>query len=242
MFPDFNGWLETQWGSGDEGACFLAQFSGASNIVIGTNPPYCVGDFVSFYPKFAGGAKPTPIPGAVLTMGSAAVTATTAGLTAGQVLWGPGVPSSATVLSVDSDSQLTMSAAATVSGTVTITALDISQFIVPVPVLNAYIVLASASLFQARWCEMWQVAMGLYVAHYATLWLRSDGDIYNTPGQAAHAGLARGILISASAGPASKSIQPVTGQEEWGSFTQTSYGNDFVQLARSAGAGMCLLW
>ena len=78
MFPDFNGWLETQWGSGDEGACFLAQFSGASNIVVGTNPPYCVGDFVSFYPKFAGGAKPNPLPGAVLTMGSAVVAVTTA--------------------------------------------------------------------------------------------------------------------------------------------------------------------
>jgi hypothetical protein len=240
MFPDFNGWLATTWGFGDEG-CLIA-FSGASNIVVGTNPPYCVGDFVSFYPKFAGGAKPTPIPGAVLTMGSAVVAATTAGLTAGQVLWGPGVPSKATILSVDSDSQLTMSAAATASVTVTITALDISQFIVPVPVINAYIVLASASLFQARWCEAWQIAVGLFVAHYVTLWLRSDGDVYNTPGQAAHAGLARGILISASAGPASKSIQPVTGQEEWGSFTQSSYGNDLVQMARSVGAGPSLCW
>ena len=240
MFPDFNGWLATTWGFGDEG-CLIA-FSGASNIVVGTNPPYCVGDFVSFYPKFAGGAKPNPLPGAVLTMGSAVVAATTAGLTAGQVLWGPGVPSKATILSVDSDSQLTMSAAATASVTVTITALDISQFIVPVPVINAYIVLASASLFQARWCEAWQIAVGLFVAHYVTLWLRSDGDVYNTPGQAAHAGLARGILISASAGPASKSIQPVTGQEEWGSFTQSSYGNDLVQMARSVGAGPSLCW
>jgi hypothetical protein len=242
MFPDFNGWLETQWGSGDEGACFLAQFSGASNIVIGTNPPYCVGDFISFYPKFAGGARPTPIPGAVLTMGSAVVAVTTAGLSAGQVLWGPGVPSNATIHSVDSGSQLTMSAAATASGTITLTALDTSQFIIPVPVINAFIAVGSASLMQARWQEMWQIALGWYVAHFVTLWLRSDGDVYNTAGQAAHAGLTRGILVSASAGPASKGIKTATeGMEEWGQWQQTEYGCQLATFAKSLG-GPSLVW
>jgi hypothetical protein len=135
-----------------------------------------------------------------------------------------------------------MSVVATASGTVAITALDISQFIVPVPVINAFISLASASVISARWQEMWQIGMNLYINHFCTLWLRAEGDVYNTPGQAAHAGLTRGILVSASAGPASKGIQPVTGQEEWGAWTQSEAGVQFIQFARAVGAGPSLVY
>ena len=170
MFPDYLAFLQQMWGSGYESAMGL--LGSASNIVVGTNPPYAAADFYAFYPKFAG--------------------------------------------------------------------LDT----LPDVVVNAYISLASASLVQARWGEAtWPIAMGLFVAHYVTLYLRSDGDaVYSSPGRVATAGLAHGITVSKSAGGVSAGIQPATGLEAWAAWTQTEYGVQFASMAKLVGAGPMLVW
>ena len=101
-------------------------FSIASNVVVGTNPPFTVQQFLSIYPNFGG--TPLVLTGTI-TQGSAVVTGieTTGGVLPGQAVasaiplggnqFNPSpFPDGTTVLSIDSASQLTLSAAATVSG------------------------------------------------------------------------------------------------------------------------------
>lgn len=217
----------------------------ASGIVVGTNPPYGPADFLAFYPKFAGSTPPVKMQG-TLTAGSAVVAvADSSGLTVGQLVGGSGIAPGSLIQSVDSATQITLSLSAlstTVSGSAALTIYDTVFPLAPLPVINAYIALASASLAYARWQDMWTIGMGLFVAHYLTLWVRSDGDIYSTPGQAAAAGLARGITVSKGAGPVSMGVQPVTGLEGWASWNETTYGLQFASMAKVVGMGPILVW
>lgn len=77
------------------------------------------------------------------TSGSAVVTgiADTTGLVAGDKVWGPGIPAATTILSVDSSTQITLSANATASATVTVAvSFDMSK-------ASAQLVTPAVSLF-----------------------------------------------------------------------------------------------
>ena len=50
------------------------------------------------------------------------------------------------------------------------------------------------------------------------------------------------VKATDAAGNVSAGIQPVTGLEQWGAWTQTSYGVLFAQMARFIGAGPLFLW
>jgi hypothetical protein len=239
--PDLNQYLAEAWGWPIEG---VAGLSNGSNIVVGSNPPYNVADFLSIYPKFGG--SPMVLP-ETFTAGSQVVTLTnTDSLGAGQPVLSPNgvVPLGTLIQSVDSSTQITLTKAANRSGSQLITIYPAPAL--PYIVLNAYIALASASLVQARWKDAWALGMAAYVAHYATLWLRSDGDGFSTVRAAAQSGLAQGITIAASAGPVSESIQPIGGSgsgfESWGHWNQTEYGIQFMGWARLIGAGPMLIW
>ncbi len=236
MFPNYNQWLSQAWGWSDE---LVGSLSAASNIVVGSNPPYTANDLIAFYPKFGG--TPLVLKGDIAS-GSNSISniPNTGGAAVGQLVAGSGIPKGATITAV-ADTTLTLS----VPATAVATQADVSVFnamLVPLPVINAYITLASACLVQPRWCDMWPLAMGLYAAHFLTLWLRSDGSPQTTPGQAAMAGLARGITISKTAGSVSQSIQPIQGLEDWGSWTQTEYGVQLIGFFRAIGSGPMLVW
>jgi hypothetical protein len=109
--------------------------------------------------------------------------------------------------------------------------------VVPQAVLQAYINLASASLVQARWQDTWVLAMGLYVAHFVTLYLRSEGNVGSTAGAIASSGLEKGIMVSSGAGDVSKSIQVGTDLMDWGTFGETTYGSQLVTFAKIIGMG-----
>lgn len=116
--------------------------------------------------------------------------------------------------------------------------------VIPTAVMNAYIALASASIMQARWFEGWQNAMGLFIAHYLTLWLRAQqgGNPNATGAQIASAGLAFGILTSKSADGVSAGYTPVPGLDNWGAWNLTSYGQLFATLAQAQGSGPLFLY
>ena len=165
-------WMQIYGGYGlDLGAINAGWLNTASGIVVGSNPPYTLADFVAFYPKF-GEVKDEIFTGTV-----------------------------------------------------------------PAAAINMYIALASASLMQGRWREAWTMVMGLYVAHYCTLYLRSEGSAGTTAGAIAASGLEKGITISQSAGDVSKSSQLVQGFEQWGAFAQTTYGTQLITLAKTVGRG-----
>jgi len=196
------------------------------------------------YPKFAGPPllSGTAAPTATLTAGSANLTSVNniTGLAIGQPIAGAGIPDN-TFISAIAGTTVTMSNPATASGTV-VPIIVWNATTVPVTVLLAFIALASASLMQARWGDAWLVAMGWYVAHFATLYAKSDNNPNSTAGQIAAQGLAGGIQISKSVGDVQVGYQPIQGIETWAAWNLTVYGQQLASMARTMGMGPMLLW
>jgi hypothetical protein len=114
--------------------------------------------------------------------------------------------------------------------------------IVPDAVLSAYVALANACLVQARYQDAWTIVMGLFISHFLTLYLQSDGTSSPSAAQAASSGLAKGIAISQSVGDVSVSYQATEGLDGWASWTLTSYGQQFATIAKVLGSGSMYIW
>jgi hypothetical protein len=240
--PDWSGWLASgPWaGSGDDTDALPAIVGLASNIVVGNNPPYTLQDFLAIYPKW-GGPPITPVPTATLESGNEVIVVNSAaGMVAGNPIAGAGIPDGTFIVSIAS-TNVTLSNAPTANASnVALTVWNAP--LIPFPVILLFIALASASLVQARWLDTWIMAMGLFVAHFATLYARSDGNPNSTVGQAAASGLAFGVQVAKSVGDVSVNYQAVQGIEDWGAWNLTSFGQQLATFARVIGMGPMLLY
>ncbi len=185
-WPNFNAWLQTAWGSGASYEVVCNWFYGASNFVYGQNPPYYLDDFRAFYPKFFG--MPTAVSGCAVEAGSNMVTVPSlTGVDYGQFVQSLGVLPSGSVVAGIGDGTIAMNTAALVtSSNVTLMIFESSP--IPNGVILMYLRLAYASLVHARWQEQWWVAMGWFIAHYLTLYAKSDAsEVFETLQTAMHA-------------------------------------------------------
>ena len=204
----------------------------ASGISQAGNPPYTASDFLAMYPKFFGLATSVTC---VVASGSPTITTTaTTGVQVGQLIGGQGIPAGAMVIGVNPGVSITISANATANGT---TVFVFESPLVPLAIVQAYLNLATASLMSSRWREAWTIAMGLYIAHYLTLYLQTDGNPNPTAAQAVVQGLQRGVAVSKAVGDTSIGLQALTGLEEWGAWTLTQYGLQLITMARVVGSG-----
>ena len=104
--------------------------------------------------------------------------------------------------------------------------------------IQLYINLANASLQQARWLDTWPLAMSLFVAHFLTLYLQSEGNPTSNPAQIAQSGLARGILVSKSVGSVSGSYETIVRDlEGFAAWNLTTYGQQLATFAKIIGMG-----
>ncbi len=224
------------WGWADGLQSLIPLLALVSNVIVGSNPPYSATDFFTLYPKFGG--KPVAPTGTLNSTTAVTGLSSSTGLVVGQYVTGPGIPSGTTWASI-SGSTGTLSQAATISAS----GVPLTTYVaplVPTAVINAYIYLATNSIFQARWGEMWFVAMGLFIAHYCTLWLQGEASTPNsTAGQAAASGLALGIKTSKSAGDVSVGSQAIV-FEGFGAWNLTLYGLELSTLANVIGSGNML--
>ncbi len=173
-WPNFDGWLQVAWGSGASYEVVCAGFYGATNLVFGRNPPYFLDDFKATYPKFFG--KPTSLGGCTVTEGECEVSVPSMnGLDYGQFVQAWGVFPKGTFVVGLGDNVVKLSNSALVTGTNK--TLQVYQSApIPAGVVQMYTNLAAASLVQRRWQEQWGVAMGWFIAHYCTLYARSDAS------------------------------------------------------------------
>jgi len=255
QFPNYDVFLGDAWGFGNEIVCPWLTL--ASNVVVGTNPPYSAADFLSVYPAFGGTVQ---MFSGIVANGSPVVTGitSTTGLLPGQVLapfyMVQNIPvalpfqSGTVILTVDSPTQVTLNYAAIADGTQM--AVYTAPFI-PLIVINLYVTLASASLVYNRWMDHWYLGMSLYIAHYLTLYLREAGSNVPvpanlSPGMIAQMGAAIGFVTNKAAGSVSMGSQSVTGPgtgfETWGAWNLTSYGQLFITIANVMGGGPMFLW
>jgi hypothetical protein len=236
-WPDFDAWLQTAWGA--ENSFFSTCGQGGSiGFIFGQNPPYYLDDFLSIYPKFFG--APTSVTSAAITAGSNVITlADTAGLGYGQFLQGTGL-AKGTVITALGTGSITVNQPALADGTgVTLQVYENPP--VPVAVAQLYINLALASLVQARWEDSWYIAVAWFVAHYLTLYAKSDSvDISSGVGVAAQ-GLALGIQTSKSVGDVSVGYTVLAALEDWAAWNLTLYGQHLSTMARVVGSGPVLI-
>ena len=237
--PDWDAWLASQWGPGFEGpGCSLAIIQSASNLAFGSNPPYTVQDFFAIYPKFGG--TPLMLPTTAIES-SSGVPVATAGIAVGNpVSDSAGLFADGTVVASVGSGAISLSNEASGSGPTTLTIWNAT--LVPIMVILMYVALASSCLVQARWLNSWKFGMSLFIAHFLTLYARSDGNPMSTIGQVAAQGLSLGIQTAKSVGDVSVSYQPVTGLEDWGMWNLTIYGEQFAQLAKMIGSGPLFLY
>lgn len=111
--------------------------------------------------------------------------------------------------------------------------------LVPCSMLTEIINMANASVQPDKWLESWRYAVGLYVAHYATLYLRTYAQSSPTAAQAAASGALVGVVKSATLGDSSVSYDTSTltkGTENWGDLNATTYGQMLANRAKLIGA------
>lgn len=112
--------------------------------------------------------------------------------------------------------------------------------LVPETVLSEFITQANASVQPDKWLNGWRYACGLYVAHYATLYLRTYAESSATPAQAAATGATIGVVESATLGDTSIRYDTAAltkATQDWGDLNATQYGQQLATRARMAGMG-----
>ena len=109
---------------------------------------------------------------------------------------------------------------------------------VPQAIMNSFLAMANDIVSPDRWGDMWRFGVGVFVAHYATLYLRT---IQNNPEgsanitAAAGSGQLFGIITSASLGDASVSYDTnaaTNSTMDWGQWNLTAYGQQYASLAK----------
>lgn len=101
---------------------------------------------------------------------------------------------------------------------------------------------ANAAIQPDQWLENWRYACGLYVAHYATLFLRTYSEGSETPAEAAATGALVGVVSSAKLGQNSVTYDTnalTKATADWGDLNATVYGQQLASRARLAGMGGC---
>lgn len=114
-----------------------------------------------------------------------------------------------------------------------------SECLVTTTMLTEIINMANACVQPDKWLESWRYAVGLYVAHYATLYLRTYAPSNTTPQQAAASGALVGVVKSATLGDSSVSYDTTAvtkGTEDWGDLNSTAYGQMLANRAKLIGA------
>lgn len=112
--------------------------------------------------------------------------------------------------------------------------------LVPQTQLQSIIDMANVSIQPDKWLQAWRYGVGLYVAHYATLSLRTLANSSATPQQAAATGALMGLVKSATLGDASVTYDTTAitqGTVDWGDLNSTAYGQLLANRAKLVGMG-----
>lgn len=111
---------------------------------------------------------------------------------------------------------------------------------VPSGILASLIAQANACISPDKWCESTHYAAGLFVAHKATLYLKSYKENSGSAAEAAASGQVIGTVKSAALGDTSISYDDtsaIRGTEMWGDLNATTYGQELASMARMVGMG-----
>lgn len=119
------------------------------------------------------------------------------------------------------------------------------EFIIPDVVIEAYVKLAHASINYGRYHELWEICMGLFIAHFLTLYLQTMADPDSSVKSIISKGLASGLPTSKSAGDLSISYDFSTITNDfngWGTYKLTEFGQQLITFAKVVSKGGMVVW
>ena len=103
---------------------------------------------------------------------------------------------------------------------------------------------ANAAIQSARWHSLRKQAVCLYVAHFATLYLKTLADASASPTAIARKGDGSGNVTSKSVGGVSVSYGSAEGSPDltgYGAWKETEFGQQLATFARMVGVGMMVV-
>ena len=113
--------------------------------------------------------------------------------------------------------------------------------LLPDSILTMFIDKANSTVNIGRWgAKSWRYAMGLFIAHFATLYLQAYSETSLTPADAAASGEPQGLITSERGSDISTSFDHgslIKGNESWGMWNATTYGRLFSTEANIVGMG-----
>ena len=118
------------------------------------------------------------------------------------------------------------------------------ECLVPEGMLEEFLSQANAAIGPDRWLDSWRYCAGLYVAHTATLYLRTFAEHSDTAADAAATGSLVGVVQSATLGDSSVTYNTdalTNATQDWGDLNATQYGQLLATKARLVGMGGTLV-
>lgn len=112
--------------------------------------------------------------------------------------------------------------------------------LLPENMLQLFVNQANTSILPSRWSDMWELAAGLYVAHFAALYLKTYNPGQSSANQTVMSATPTGLVSSAKMGDTSLNFDNTAiteGTKEWGAWNSTVYGQQLVTYARLIGMG-----
>lgn len=117
--------------------------------------------------------------------------------------------------------------------------------LVPNAVLDQFVVLANSMVFVDRWGDNWAFAMGLVIAHFATLYLQATPASGANAQTVANAGRTAGLVNSKGVDGLSISYDysiTAGNMKGWDTWKATTFGTQFAGLAKLLGARTSYIW
>lgn len=116
---------------------------------------------------------------------------------------------------------------------------------VPEAYLSMILDTANRSISENRWHSQRKMAVCLYVAHFATLWLKTSAGMEGAnPAIIANKGNSNSNISSKSVGGVSVSYGAAEGSSDlggYGSWKETLFGQQLATMAKLVGAGMMVV-
>ncbi|MBR2999760.1 MAG: DUF4054 domain-containing protein [Oscillospiraceae bacterium] len=112
--------------------------------------------------------------------------------------------------------------------------------LLPAPMLEQFVDLANSSVIPSIWAAQWRYAAGLFVAHWAALYLKTYSDGSPSAASVASRAGSVGQIASAQLGDTSITYDNGAvdaGTEKWGAWNATIYGTQLATMARMVGIG-----
>lgn len=120
-----------------------------------------------------------------------------------------------------------------------------ADIIVPTAVLELYLGLANSCIKYERWKDGWKLAMGWFIAHFATLYLQSKVSPASGASAVIAAGEAKGLIVSKSVDAVSVGIDFSSIAQDldgWASWKLTTFGIQLASMGKIIGMGGMYVW